>query len=222
MSDWCWDSLLHLTGVNVVASNPFEADGLCLNFCLFLTSNWEVWRWSQVKFIGGWPQQIKVLPLKFIMYSERPCLIWCHAPSFFKLISVFKLQKLFVRLHALWYTIWQRLIWSVDANLFIPDAIPPGPSVYIVLLVYIWKTNCKCEVIFTPNTKAADKFTAGPVLAEPAPGSGFSEATRGGPAYSGSRRKDSAVPLPRGARTTRLQCCLPHLQTKVLHGSPSL
>lgn len=40
---------------------------------------------------------------------------------------------------------------------------------------------------------------------------GFSEATRGGPAYSGSRRKDSAELLPHGARTTQLQCCLPHL-----------
>lgn len=41
--------------------------------------------------------------------------------------------------------------------------------------------------------------------------SGFSEAARGAPAYSGSRRKGSAELLPHGARTTQLQCCLPRL-----------
>lgn len=42
----------------------------------------------------------------------------------------------------------------------------------------------------------------------------FSGAARGGPACSGTHRKDSAERLPREARTTRSQCCLPHLQWK--------
>lgn len=43
-------------------------------------------------------------------------------------------------------------------------------------------------------------------------GFGFNGAARGGPAYSGNHRKDSAGHRPHEARTTQWQCCLPHLQ----------